>query len=517
MKKNLLFKLTLAYAITFLNFQNVSAQKTLYWNLGGNSNATSSSILGTTNATDLRIVSNNFERIRITSTGLVGIGTNSPTYKLHVIGNALFTTGVTVSDGGISGYSSTTTVAVYGSNSGGGNGVFGSGTVGVNGYGNIGVNGNGITGVNGQSNSTNGIGVSGSGGGAGVAGFGAGYGVQGQGTSSSSIGVGGFAAVHGVYGEGGYDGVSGTGVKFGVTGYTNGNSDALHSITAGVYGYNANYGVGVYGYCGNGSAIYGYSPINYYAGWFDGNVYSSGAYVGSDRKLKKNINDFSSAMDIINKLQPKSYQYRQDGNYKLMNLPAGNHYGLIAQDLEQVLPELVKETKFDPRMAHPEIKDISIPSQKNISEEKQSQITSNKNAINPNEIIDFKAVNYTELIPIMIKAMQEQQQQIEELKKLVNKLAQGQIRNVIANGTLGQNSPNPVNNSTIIQYSIPSGINSAQLLLTDNTGRTIKSVQLDSSGLINLDASGLSNGVYNYSLIVDGKIAETKKMIVVRN
>jgi hypothetical protein len=45
-------------------------------------------------------------------------------------------------------------------------------------------------------------------------------------------------------------------------------------------------------------------------------------------------------------------------------------------------------------------------------------------------------------------------------------------------------------------------------------GRKIKNIQLTDSGTINIDASALSSGVYNYSLIVDNKILQTRKMIV---
>ena len=139
---------------------------------------------------------------------------------------------------------------------------------------------------------------------------------------------------------------------------------------------------------------------------FLGNVYCDATYAGSDH-LKQNINDFSSAMEIINQLHPKYYEYRHDSHYQLMNLPKGEHYGLIAQDVEKILPGLVKDTKFETRYAKP-----------NTTDAKKS------------ETIYFKALNYTELIPIMIKAMQEQQQQTpaevtvenEELKSRLNKI-----------------------------------------------------------------------------------------------
>ena len=45
-------------------------------------------------------------------------------------------------------------------------------------------------------------------------------------------------------------------------------------------------------------------------------------------------------MDIINLLQPKIYQYKDDESYKKMNLTKGDRYGLIAGDVEKILPGL---------------------------------------------------------------------------------------------------------------------------------------------------------------------------------
>ena len=146
-----------------------------------------------------------------------------------------------------------------------------------------------------------------------------------------------------------------------------------------------------------------------YAGYFNGYVFASDGYLtGSDKNLKQNIKDFTSAMEIINQLHPKQYDYRHDGNYKLMNLPQGEHYGLIAQDVETILPNLVKDSKFETRYGK------ANPDKENI-----------KNS----ETISFKALNYTELIPIMIKGMQElqevndkQEQRIETFRKSNRKI-----------------------------------------------------------------------------------------------
>jgi len=60
----------------------------------------------------------------------------------------------------------------------------------------------------------------------------------------------------------------------------------------------------------------------------------------SDRRLKKNITPFAPALDKLTALQPVHYYWRAED---FPNRHFGNRrtYGLIAQDVEQVLPEIV--------------------------------------------------------------------------------------------------------------------------------------------------------------------------------
>ncbi len=273
---------------------------------------------------------------------------------------------------------------------------------------------------------------------------------------------------------------------------------------AGIYATSVD-GIGVLGYSSNYHGVYGSTggtqAAGDYAGFFSGAVDATGGYYNtSDQTMKKNIRDFASAMDIINKLRPKHYEFRSDGDYKLMNLPAGEHYGLIAQDVEKVLPSLVGNTKFDTKLAmkHPT--------------EEQAQNS---------KTYTFKSLNYIELIPLLIKGMQEQQQEINELKQQIATLTGGTDASSVKTATLSsaallQNTPNPYKNSTAIQYNLPARISSAQIIVTDNAGKILKQVNVSGAGKgsVNINASSLAAGTYNYSLWVDGRLIDTKQMVL---
>jgi hypothetical protein len=80
---------------------------------------------------------------------------------------------------------------------------------------------------------------------------------------------------------------------------------------------------------------------------------------------------------------------------------------------------------------------------------------------------------------------------------------------------LNQNDPNPFAEETRITYYIPESYKDAKLIFFDKANRVIQTVKINErgeGGLI-VYASNLSSGVYNYSLIVDGVLIETKKMV----
>jgi endosialidase-like protein len=224
-----------------------------------------------------------------------------------------------------------------------------------------------------------------------------------------------------------------------------------------------------------------------------------GMWVDSDLKLKKDINDFSSALDVIKQLRPKTYFFKKE-EYKNLNLSSSKQHGFVAQELEKVLPELVQSSQQPVR-----IKANGEP-----------------------EMEDVKSVNYIELIPILTKALQEQQQQIDELKQQVNQLsvskgatentASAKTTDIAVSNALEQNIPNPFNHTTTINYTLPKQFTNAQIIIRDQNGNALKRTTVSGTGkgILNLDATAFSSGTYTYSLVVDGHLIDTKKMVLTK-
>ncbi|MBZ8701476.1 tail fiber domain-containing protein, partial [Escherichia coli] len=75
-----------------------------------------------------------------------------------------------------------------------------------------------------------------------------------------------------------------------------------------------------------------------------GNGNFNDVYIRSDRRLKINVEDYEeNAVDKVNKLKVKTYDKVKSLNDREV---IGHEIGIIAQDLQEVLPEAVKTAKI---------------------------------------------------------------------------------------------------------------------------------------------------------------------------
>ena len=114
-------------------------------------------------------------------------------------------------------------------------------------------------------------------------------------------------------------------------------------------------------------------------------------YALSDVRSKEQIQDIDDASEMIAHFRPVTYHYKSD--VENMALPSDLQYGLIAQEVEAAFPNLVKTHS--------------------VIEEGE-------------KVTELLGVNYQSIIPILIKALQDEQklrmQQEERISSLENKL-----------------------------------------------------------------------------------------------
>jgi len=237
------------------------------------------------------------------------------------------------------------------------------------------------------------------------------------------------------------------------------------------------------------------------AGYFNGDVWATGYnFITSDRKFKTDISPVKSgSLEKLMKLKPSAYKFKAD-EFSRMHFPQGNQIGLIADELKQVFPELVKAGFFPP------------------------EYSKDKSLMHP--AVKYEGINYVGLIPVLIGSIQEQQQQIKEqqkqiesLEQIINQLMQQKnVTTSITNVSLEQNNPNPVAGNTTIRYQIPVTATSAKVAITNIKGQLIKAITIGSmgAGQVNFNSATLASGTYNYSLWVDGKQMETKQLIIIK-
>lgn len=211
----------------------------------------------------------------------------------------------------------------------------------------------------------------------------------------------------------------------------------------------------------------------------NGNIQSMSNIFISDKRFKKDISKIENPLETILKLNGKKYNWRV-GEFRKYDFTDKKQIGFIAQEVRKVIPEIVHVNKEGEH-----------------------------------------SMNYTAIIPLLVEAMKEQQNQITLLQ---NKWSDVKMRAssdedlILTKKTVfSTNYPNPFSTSTTVDYYILKRVNTAKIIIYDTNGSTITTYQLKERGIksqLIINKDKLKSGIYFYTMITDDVVIGTKKMIV---
>jgi len=257
----------------------------------------------------------------------------------------------------------------------------------------------------------------------------------------------------------------------------------------------------------------------------------------SDGRYKKEIKENVPGLEFINKLTPVTYHLDVSGIKTFLGeeiTGEENKEGFIEKTAEQksLIETAVREKE--------QIIYTGFVAQD--VEKAANEIGYDFSGVDkPQNENSLYGLRYAEFVVPLVKAVQELssengalltkneelESRLEKLETLlnVNSTSETEIDNfqkiiLTSNGNaaiLAQNIPNPFMGTTIIQYFIPENVLSAQIKITTQSGVELKIFDITTGqGSVEIDASQITSGNYLYSLIVDGKLIDTKTMVLTK-
>ena len=292
-------------------------------------------------------------------------------------------------------------------------------------------------------------------------------------------------------------------------------------------------GAGVYGTNHwNTLALTSFSKA--YAGYFDGDVHvqgnvtysgsitgnvllSSAPAASSANTSLRNTPDAAETANCLSKLQLQTFYHEVPRNAEKKDRVESKFFGMDSLEIEAVKKG----------MAAAEEEERDVIGEQVLTKRHYGLEAEQLEGVFPDLVYEnedgSKSINYVEMVPILVQAINELRAEINELK------GNGTVRKSSSRATkisdemsdnaqisLGQNRPNPFTVSTSIEACIPSEVKTAVLNIYDLNGREIQQQDIEGRGkqTITISTSDLPEGIYLYSLIADGKVVETRRMIV---
>jgi hypothetical protein len=246
-----------------------------------------------------------------------------------------------------------------------------------------------------------------------------------------------------------------------------------------------------------------------------GNVLVNGTFTTSDQRYKKEIESIKSPLDLISQIGGKTYYFKTE-EFKEKNFESNKQYGFIAQEIEKIIPEIV----FTDSEGYKSVNYTSVvPVLVEAIKELNTKVEKQNNAVIENEALKSE-----------ISALKSENQifkdKFELLEKSISLLCESGCaglekakQNATDADVLYQSIPNPTDNETLINFYLSKKYNKASIQINSLDGKSMETIVLDGTqgkGSVKIQLGQYAAQTYFYSLIVDNKVVDTKKLTVIR-
>lgn len=238
----------------------------------------------------------------------------------------------------------------------------------------------------------------------------------------------------------------------------------------------------------------------------------------SDGRFKREIRNDVAGLDFINQLKPVSYILDKTAINTFLRIPdsivadsesarriPARQVGFVAQEVD----ELVKKSGYV-------FSGVEVPQNDN----------------------DPYTIRYAEFVVPLVKAVQELTAKVDEQQKQMITNDERHTRELMAlkemlrqygvsqlpdghpstGAALYQNNPNPYSGTTAIHMELPEEARHASIIVYNLEGKQLKDIEVSERGAtaINVSGSEFNPGMYLYALIVDGRIIDTKRLVLTK-
>ena len=211
--------------------------------------------------------------------------------------------------------------------------------------------------------------------------------------------------------------------------------------------------------------------------------------IQSDERYKENVKPVSDVLNSLDNLDAVTYNLKKRAirTNKASTIDGSERYGFLAQNVREVFPELVHTDKSG-----------------------------------------YMSVDYIGLIPILVQSIKELRAELAEVKgekheaeapmMLAQQSGLNELEVSLGVAKLYQNAPNPWSSETVIRYRLPQETAQACIYIYDMQGTQLKGLPATGRGesQVTLTARDLKAGMYIYALVADGRLIESKQMILTK-